>query len=72
MWHVEAQKIEIENFVKQIQAVRIGFMGGEEYSNIIHELQLRARVLEVGSEKVIRQNWEDVRSMISARKKNNV
>ena len=62
-WQREAKVKNISDYIKQIQAVRIGMANQEGYSRIIGELEMQLQSLKVGREEVVKKNWDDLKLM---------
>jgi hypothetical protein len=62
-WFKEAQKKLLQNQIKAIQAARYAQANNSDYQEIMTGLQSQISKIEFGEEKVVKENWNELRKM---------
>ena len=62
-WHKEAQKKEIAEHIKAIQAVRVGMGDQSYYTQVLEDLKMQIRFIDHGKENVIKSNWNELKKI---------
>jgi len=60
-WYVESKKKMIQDQIKRITAARLAMAASADYNKAISELERQFRVLSFGEDKLIQDNWEDLK-----------
>jgi len=60
-WYKEATKKNLSDFLRDLQTARAGMAKDNQFRRIITEVKYRIMTIEIGRERIIKENWDSLR-----------